>query len=204
MGSDTGSDITELLQAWSGGDPAALERLVPLVARELRLIAKRYLERESPDASLVTASLVNEAYVRLLGARQVAWKDHAHFFAVCAQIMRRILVDYARARRSAKRGAGMRPIPLDEALVVSQERAADLVALDEALEALSNEAPRKGRVVELRFFGGLSVEQTAAVLGISVESVTRDWRLAKAWLLRELSREGPHGPGTMATDRPAV
>ena len=204
MGPESPSDITELLQAWSGGDLAALERLVPLVDRELRRIAKHYLDREHPDTSLVTTSVVNEAYTRLIGAKQVAWKDHAHFYAVCAKIMRRILVDHARSRRSAKRGGGIRPIPLDEALVVPQSRDVDLVALDEALEALSKEDPRKGRVVELRFFGGLTVEQTAAVLDISPESVMRDWRLAKAWLLRELSREGLHGPGTMATDRPTV
>ena len=182
---DSPLDITGLLRAWSEGDQAALETLIPLVDGELRRIARRYLERE-PPATLETTSLVDEAYAKLIDARQVEWRDRAHFFAVCAKIMRRILVDHARARRSAKRGGGLRPIPLDEGLAVSQEKSADLVAIDEALDALSQFDARKGRVVELRFFGGLSVKETAAVLGISPETVMRDWRLAKVWLYREL------------------
>lgn len=132
---------------------------------------------------------MDEAYTRLIGAKPATWQDRAHFFAACAQIMRRILVDHARARRSAKRGGGVRPIPLDDALAASRERTADLVAIDEALDALSKSDARKGRVVELRFFGGLSVEETATVLGISQETVMRDWKLAKVWLMRELSPE---------------
>ena len=187
MGAQFPGDVTGLLRAWSGGDQAALERLIPLINGELRRIAKRYLQKERPDPSLQTTALVNEAYLRLIDAKRVDWHDRAHFFAVCAQIIRRILVDHARARHTAKRGAGLPPLSLDEALAVSAERTSDLVAIDDALDALSKVDPRKGRVVELRFFGGLSVEDTAHVLGISPESVMRDWRLAKVWLMRELS-----------------
>jgi len=199
MGSETPHDVTALLRAWSQGDRAALERLIPLVDRELRRIARRYLEKERPDASLQTTALVNEAYARLIDRKRSDWHDRAHFFGVCAQIMRHILVDRARARRCAKRGGGLEQVPLDDAMAIAAEPTADLVAIDEALQALSVLDPRKGRVVELRFYGGLNVEETAAVLGISPESVQRDWRLARLWLLRELSRADPHVPGTMAT-----
>lgn len=199
MASGAPQDITGLLRAWGRGDQAALERLIPLVNRELRQMASRCLQRQGPDPLLETTALVNEAYVRLIDVKQVGWRDRAHFFALCAQIMRGILVDYARARRYAKRGGGAAHISLDEALVVSQERSSDLVAIDDALNALSKTDPRKGQVVELRFFGGLSVEETAEVLRVSQQTVLRDWKLAKMWLLRELSREKLHEPGTMAT-----
>ena len=191
-------EITGLLRAWSRGDRAALDSLVPLVEGELKRIARRCLDREPPDASLQTTSLVNEAYVRLIDAQQVDWQDRAHFMAVCAQIMRRILVDHARARRTAKRGGGAHPVSLDEAAVPVQDRPKDVVAIDDALDALEKMDPRKGKVVELRFFGGLTVEETATALRVSPETVMRDWRLAKAWLLRELSRREDDGSSTMA------
>jgi RNA polymerase sigma-70 factor, ECF subfamily len=196
----TPNEITGLLRAWSGGDRAALESLVPLVDQELRRIARRCLEKERHDVTLQTTALVNEAYLRLIDVKQVNWQDRAHFFAICAQIMRRILVDHARARQSAKRGGGVQSLPLDEALAACGEQAAGVVAIDDALEALAKMDPRKGQVVELRFFGGLSVEETAAVLHISPESVMRDWRLAKVWLLRELSREVHGGRGKGAAN----
>jgi len=199
MGSETPQDVTGLLRAWSNGDQAALERLIPLVDAELHRIAKRYLEKEHQGQTLQTSSLVNEAYVRLIDVKHADWHDRAHFFAVSARIMRRILVDRARARRSAKHGGGLLQVPLEEGLAASPEPASDLVAIDDALNALSEISPRKGQVVELRFFGGLTVEETAVVLGISPDSVKRDWRLAKMWLLRQLSLEQPHVPPTMAT-----
>jgi RNA polymerase sigma factor (TIGR02999 family) len=163
--------------------------LIRLVDPELRRLARLRLEPDRGDPILQTTALVNEAYLRLIQGAQVSWRDRAHFFAVCAKIMRHILVDHARARRTAKRGGGSPVIPLDEALVGAPEPAADLVAIDEALQALAKVDGRKGRVVELRFFGGLSLEETAEVLKVSPETVRRDWRLAKVWLLRELSGE---------------
>jgi RNA polymerase sigma factor (TIGR02999 family) len=179
-------EITALLQAWSRGDEGALGTLIPLVDRELRIIAKRRLEAKRGDPILDTTALVNEAYLRLIDRKQSSWQDRAHFFAVCAKTMRRILVDHARARHAAKRGGGAPQITLNEAASVAPEQASDLLAIDEALEALARIDVRKGRVVELRFFGGLTIEETAEVLMISPETVRRDWRLAKAWLLREL------------------
>ena len=179
-------EITALLQAWSRGDEGALGTLIPLVDRELRIIAKRRLEAKRGDPILDTTALVNEAYLRLIDRKQSSWQDRAHFFAVCAKTMRRILVDHARARHAAKRGGGAPQITLNEAASVAPEQASDLLAIDEALEALARTDGRKGRVVELRFFGGLTIEETAEVLMISPETVRRDWRLAKAWLLREL------------------
>ncbi|MBM3744355.1 MAG: sigma-70 family RNA polymerase sigma factor [Acidobacteria bacterium] len=199
MGAASPPDVTGLLQAWSNGDEAALESLIPLVDAELRRIAARYLEREPPEASLQTTELVNEAYLRLIDARRVEWRDRAHFFAVCARLMRRILVDLARDRWSAKRGAGRSPLALDEALAVSWEPASDLVAIDDALNGLAKIDPRKGQVVEMRFFGGLSVEETAEVLKVSPQTVLRDWRLARAWLFKELSREDARDASSMAT-----
>jgi RNA polymerase sigma factor (TIGR02999 family) len=190
MGSGAAHDITALLVAWSKGDREALESLIPRVDEELRRIAIRYLERERPDPTLQTTALVNEAYLRLIDAQQVRWQDRAHFFAVSARIMRRILVDHARARQTARRGGGLRPVSLDEALVVSPERTSDLVAIDDALNELSKMDPRRGQVVELRFFGGLSVEETAEVLGISPATVMRDWTVARLWLMRELTHGG--------------
>jgi RNA polymerase sigma factor (TIGR02999 family) len=179
-------EITALLRAWSQGDEGALGSLIPLVDRELRRIAKRRLGAKRSDPVLDTTALVNEAYLRLIDRKQSSWQDRAHFFAVCAKIMRRILIDHARARRTAKRGGGAPQISLNEALPVASEQVSDLAAIDEALESLTRIDGRKGRVVELRFFGGLTNEETAEVLKVSPETVRRDWRLAKAWLLREL------------------
>lgn len=173
--------------AWAGGDESALDRLIPLVDSELRRLAHHYIRGERTGHTLQTTALVNEAYLRLVDSSRVQWQNRAHFFAVSAQLMRRILVDYARARRSQKRGGGLEQVSLDGAPPIACEREPDLVALDEALSALAAIDDRKSRVVELRFFGGLSVEETAEVLQVSPETVMRDWRLAKSWLLRELS-----------------
>jgi RNA polymerase sigma factor (TIGR02999 family) len=154
-----------------------------------------------PELTLTTTALVDEAYTRLIDIKQTSWQDRARFFALCARIMRGILVDHARAHASAKRGGGAPHVPIDEALSVARERSSELVAVDEALTALTKVDPRKGRVVELRFFGGLSVEETAEALSVSTETVQRDWRLARMWLWRELKGEGPHDPGAMAGDR---
>ena len=178
--------ITQLLLAWSDGDQAALEKLIPLVHAELRRLARGYMRRESPGHLLQTTALVNEAYLRLVDQRKVKWQNRAQFFGVSAQLMRRILVDFARARNNLKRGGKARQVSLDDALVVSQERGADLVALDDALTALAEIDPRQSQVVELRFFGGLSVEESAEVLKVSPETIMRDWKVAKLWLLREL------------------
>jgi RNA polymerase sigma factor (TIGR02999 family) len=176
------------LQAWGQGDEAALERLAPLVYEELHRIAARYMRRENPGNSLQTTAVVNEAWLRLLDGARVGWQDRGHFFAVSSQIMRRILVDAARARRTGKRRGELRPLQLDESLDAAPLRDAELIALDDALDALAGFDARKARVVELRFFGGLSVEETAAVLRVSAQTVMRDWRLARAWLRREMSR----------------
>jgi RNA polymerase sigma factor (TIGR02999 family) len=181
-------DVTQLLLAWSRGEEEALHALIPLIYRELRQRARRYMGRERPGHTLQTTALINEAYLRLVSSNPVAWESRSHFFAVAACMMRRILVDHARARRSLKRGGEGRPVSLDEELLVSASPARDLVTLDDALEALSALDARKGRVVELRFFGGLSVEETAGVLKVSSQTVLRDWKLAKVWLLREMKR----------------
>jgi len=182
-----GDDVSRLLQAWSRGDSEALDRLTPIVYDELRRLARRHLRGERNGHSLQPTALVNEAYVRLVDLTRIQWQDRAHFFAVSAQVMRRILVDRAR-RRNAKRGRGLPHIPLDEAVVVAPEPSLDLVALDEALQALARVDARKAQVVEMRFFGGLSVEESAAVLQVSPVTVMRDWRTAKAWLHREVMR----------------
>jgi RNA polymerase sigma factor (TIGR02999 family) len=187
MRSDSPLDITGLLQAWSKGEQTALAELTPLVYRELRRLARRHLAGERPGHTLNTTALVHQAWLRLVTVKDAQWQDRAQFFALCAQLMRRILVDHARARLRARRGGGAQRVSLEQALLVSEQRSPTLVALDDALNALSALDPRKGRMVELRFFGGLSVEETAEVLKISPESVKRDWRLAKAWLMRELS-----------------
>ncbi len=181
--------VTQLLQAWSRGEDAALQELLPLVHQELHRLARRYMFGERPGRTLQTTALVNEAYLRLLGSRKVNWQDRAHFFAISAQLMRRILVDFARERISQKRGGGVQKIVFDEALMGLPERGRDLVALDDALNVLAGVDPRKSKVVELRYFGGLSVEETAEVLKVSPDTVLRDWRLAKAWLKREMSKE---------------
>jgi RNA polymerase sigma factor (TIGR02999 family) len=180
------SDISELLHAWSGGDQNALERLTPIVYRELHRLARRFMERERAGHSLQTTALVNEAYMRLVDYKRIEWQDRAHFFAISAQLMRRILVEHAR-RHNLKRGGGVQHVSLEEAAVVGGDRAADLVALDDAMNALARLDPRKVRVVEMRFFGGLSVEETAEVLKVSPVTVMRDWSTAKAWLYRELT-----------------
>ena len=181
-------EVTGLLQAWSDGDQAALDRLMPLVYAELHRLAKRYMGREHAGRTLQTSALVNEAYLRLVDAHGVRWQNRAHFFAVSAQIMRRILVDFARTRQNLKRGGGVRQVTLDEGLVVSPESGADLLALDEALEKLAILNPRQSRVVELRYFGGLKEEEAAEALNVSSRTVRHDWSLARAWLYRELSR----------------
>jgi RNA polymerase sigma factor (TIGR02999 family) len=183
-------DVTELLAAWGRGDEAALERLVPLVHAELHRLARRYMGRERAGHTLQTSALVNEAYVRLIKWKDGRFENRAHFFGVSAQLMRRILVDFARSRPRAREGAPAQHLALDEALVVSAGRDADLVALDEALEELAKLDPRKSRIVELRFFGGLSVEETAEFLNVSAVTVMREWARAKAWLYRELKAGG--------------
>ena len=185
--SATPPELTQLLLAWSKGEQEALERLVPLVYGELRRMASRYMSRERADHPLQTTALVHEAYLRLLDSKQVRWQNRGHFFAVSAQLMRRILVDFARSRRTLKRGEGAPKVTLNEAIHGAAEPSEDLVALDDALQALSAIDQRKAKVVELRFFGGLSVEETADALGVSADTVMRDWKLAKVWLLRELS-----------------
>ena len=178
--------VTALLQAWSSGDKSALEGLIPLIHEELHRIAKRYMDRERPGHTLQTTALINEAYLRLADARKIPWQDRAHFFAIAAQMMRRILVDHARGRQNLKRGGAIRHVSLDEALTVCRERSAELVKLNDALTALSAADQRKGQVVELRFFGGLNIEEIALVLKVSPDTVMRDWKFAKVWLLREL------------------
>jgi RNA polymerase sigma factor (TIGR02999 family) len=182
-------DVSGLLQAWSEGDRTALDRLAPIVYDELRRLARNYLRRERSGHSLQATALVNEAYLRLVDYKRMRWQDRAHFFAVSAQAMRRILVDHAR-RRNLKRGAGLQRLSLDDTAVIDEARIdADFVGLDEALEGLARFDPRKAQVVELRFFAGLSVEETAEVLNVSAVTVMRDWSTARAWLHRELRSE---------------
>lgn len=189
--------ITELLNSWAAGDATALERLMPLVYDELRRTAKRYMRRERAGNTLQTTALVNEVYLRLVGATRIPWKNRVHFFAVSAQMMRRILVDAARGRSAVKRGGRMQeiehptPVNFDEMPDVSTQRSRELIAIDDALNALAELDPRKARTIELRFFGGLSVEEVGEVLGISPQTVTRDWKLAKAWLRREIQNNQP-------------
>ena len=188
------AEITDLLKAWGRGDSAALNRLTPLVYERLYRIARGYMRNERPGHTLQPTALVNEAFLRLVDARDLDWGDRAHFFAVCAQVMRRILVDAARSRAAAKRGGQVnRPehstaIDLDELPMPGTELSAQVCALDEALNALARIDPRRAQVIELRFFGGLTVEETGQVLQLSAQTVMRDWRLARAWLARELSQ----------------
>ena len=185
--------ISNLLKAWSAGDERALEQLTPLVYAELHRAAHRYMAGERTEHTLQTTALINELYLRVVDFQHVDWQNRAHFFGICAQLMRRILVDFARERCTQKRGGEIAHLALDEELFVTQEPEPDLVALDDALKALATIDERKSRVVELRFFGGLDVRETAEVLRVSVETVMRDWKLAKAWLFRELSRESGNG-----------
>jgi RNA polymerase sigma factor (TIGR02999 family) len=181
-------DVTELLMAWRDGDEEALSRLTPLVYDELHRLAAAYMRREKAGHTLQTSALVNEAYIKLVDSSRVRWQSRAHFFAVAAQLMRRILVDFARSRQYQKRGRDWHQVTLDEKLGVATRLDSDLVALDEALQQLSKLDPRKARVIELRFFGGLSLEETSEALQVSTDTVGRDWRAAKAWLIRELKR----------------
>jgi len=193
MGVPSTHEVTRLLQAWSAGDESALQHLTPLVYEELHRAARRYMGGERSGHILQTTALINEVYLRLVDFQQISWQNRAQFVGICAQLMRRILVDYARSYRNQKRGGGVSPLPLDEGLIISSEPHADVLALDDALKALATVDERKSRVIELRFFGGLSVEETAEVLKVSPETVARDWRLAKVWLLRELRQEDGHG-----------
>lgn len=188
-------DITQLLQAWSAGDEQALDTLTPLVYQELHRTARHYMALERPNHTLQATALINEVYVRLVDCVGVTWQDRNHFFAVCARLMRRILTDFARSRQYLKRGGGAPQIAFDESLYVSAEPAVDLAALDLALDGLATVDKRKSEVVELRFFGGLSINETASVLGVSDETVKRDWRLAKLWLLREMGAKTDDGNG---------
>ncbi len=182
-------EVTQLLKAWGTGDDQALERLTPVVENELHRIAHRCMARERPGHTLQTTALVNEVYLRLVDVNAVDWQDRAHFFAISARMMRRILTDFARSRNYQKRGAGAVQVSFDEALIVTPEKDGDIMALDEALKEFSVLYPRQGQVVELRFFGGLEVKEAAEALKISPETVKRDWRFAKAWLLRALNAQ---------------
>jgi RNA polymerase sigma-70 factor, ECF subfamily len=194
-------DVSTLLRAWTDGDQNALDRLTPIVYDELRRLARRYMKGERPGHSLQTTALVNEAYTRLVEYKRMRWQNRAHFFAVSAQLMRRILVDHAR-RHNLKRGGGLQQVSLDEAAILGGGgEDTDLVALDDAMNALGRLDPRKVRVVEMRFFGGLSVEETAEVLKVSTVTVKRDWRAARTWLYRELTGGSTDGPRTMETGR---
>jgi len=181
-------EVTQWLIAWSQGDRTALDKLMPLVYDELHRLAHHYMSRERPGHTLQTTALVNEVYLRLVDQRNVTWQNRAQFFAVCAQLMRRILVDYARRRHYAKREGEARKVSLEEAAMVSAERGADLIAVDDALKSLAAFDPRKSQIVELRFFGGLSTEEVAEVIGVSPRTVEREWRKAKAWLHREMTK----------------
>jgi len=193
-------DISKLLCSWTEGDQGALEKLTPIVYAELHRLARRYMRRERPGHSLQTTALVNEAYMRLVDYKRMQWQDRAHFFAVSAQLMRRILVEHAR-RHNVKRGAGVPHISLEEAAMVGDAWPTDMVALDDAMKALARHDRRKVQVVEMRFFGGLSVEETAEVLKVSPVTVMRDWNTAKAWLYRELTGGMNDGLRTVAPDR---
>jgi len=181
-------EVTQLLIAWGKGDQAALDKLLPLVEEELRRLASQYMRRESPGHTLQTSALVNEAYLRLIEQKSVHWQNRAHFFGIAAQLMRRILVDHARRRQYAKRGGGAQKAPLEEAAMVTQERAAELVALHEALTQLAAMDERKGRIVEMKFFGGLTTEEVAEVLKVTPRTIEREWRKAKAWLHHAISK----------------
>jgi RNA polymerase sigma factor (TIGR02999 family) len=188
---EASKDVTRLLVDWSNGSKQALEDLMPLVYDELRRLAGRYLRHERPGHTLQSTALVHEAFLRLVDQKSVRWQNRAHFFGVAAQMIRRILVDHARSHQTAKRGADAPKLSLDEALATPEQRDMDLVALDDALNGLAKIDPQQSRIVELRFFGGLSIEETAEVLGISPATVKRDWVIAKSWLYRDLARGAP-------------
>jgi RNA polymerase sigma factor (TIGR02999 family) len=183
--------VTALLRAWNDGDQAALDTLLPLVDAELRRLARAYMSRERPGHTLQPTALVNETFLRLLDAQGIAWQDRHHFLGIAARLMRRVLVDYGRAKGFQKRGGGLQPVPLDESIAQTEQPDFNVLDLDRALETLAVVDSRKATVVEMRFFGGMSVEETAVALGVSPDTVKRDWRLAKLWLLRAL--QGTHG-----------
>ena len=183
------NEVTQLLVAWANGNEAALEQLMPIVYEELHRLAHRYMRREHPGHTLQTTALVNEAYFRLVDQKHMQWQNRAHFFAISAQLMRRILVDHARSHQYAKRGGDAHKVSLDGGAVIAQEQAADLISLDDALRSLAAIDERKSKIVELRFFGGLNVEETAEALKISPRTVMREWTMAKAWLYRTISHE---------------
>lgn len=187
MSAQSPNEVTQLLLAWNGGDDAALDKLMPLVYDELRKAAKRYLRRERDGHTLQTAALVNEVYLRLIDAKDVRWQDRAHFFAISARLMRRVLVEFARRRQQLKRGGEAQQISIEEAIGFGQKQSANVVALDDALTELAKLNPRQSKVVELRFFGGLTEEEIAEALKVSPRTVRNDWRLARAWLYRELN-----------------
>ena len=189
MTASSPNEVTQSLLDWSEGDKAAVDRLMPVVYDELRKLAHYHMGRERQGHTLQTSALVNEAYLRLIDQKSVRWQNRAHFFGIASKMMRRILVDHARSRQYAKRGGGAHRVTLDEALLVCEERVAEVVALDDALTSLAVIDKRKSQIVEMRFFGGLSIEETAEVLGVSPGTVMRDWTLAKAWLHREISKE---------------
>jgi len=193
MSEPSANEVTQLLIDWGEGDKAALDKLLPLVDEELRRLASRYMRRENPGHTLQTSALVNEAYLRLVEQKSVHWQNRAHFFGIAAQLMRRILVDHARSHQYAKRGGGAQKVALDEAAMPTQERAAELVALHEALTELSGMDERKGRIVEMKFFGGLTTEEVAEVLQVTPRTIEREWRKAKAWLHHAISKEEADG-----------
>ena len=193
MGAPSPNEVTRLLLAWGLGDEIALQKLMPLVYEQLHTAARRYMAHERPGHTLQTTALIHETYLRLVDVRHINWQDRAHFFAICAQLMRRILIDFARSRGYQKRGGAAPHIKFDEALLVTARPDGNLVALSEALDRLALVDARKGRVVELRFFGGLGVKETAEVMKVSADTVMRDWKVAKVWLLRELRRGARHG-----------
>lgn len=193
MGPSSSRDLTGILQAWGQGDQGALQKLIPLVYEQLHAAAGRYMASERPGQTIQTTALIHETYLRLVNIRQMKWQNRAHFFAICARLMRRILIDFARSRRSKKRGGAVPQVEFDEALVISPQAGEDFVALDDALNRLAQVDARKSRVVELRFFGGLDVKETAEVMKVSVDTVIRDWKFAKVWLLRDLRGDSRHG-----------
>ena len=193
-------ELTELLRGWNGVDQKALARIVELAYPELRKIARSCLRRERPEHTIQATALVHEAYIRLVDAREVSWQDRAHFFAIISKLMRRVLIEHARARGCSKRGGGARRVNFDEALMVSAGSDPEIVRLDDALEELAKFDSRKAQVVEMRYFGGLTADESASVLGISPQSVNRDWSLAKAWLVREMTRQERNGRTTLGKD----
>jgi len=193
MGAPSSSEVTSLLRAWGRGDEEALQKLMPLVYEQLHVAARRYMAGERHGHTLQTTALIHETYLRLVDVRQVKWQDRAHFLAICAQLMRRILIDFARSRGYKKRGGAAPHVNFDQAVLVTAQPDANLVALSEALDRLALIDPRKSRVVELRFFGGLGVKEAAEVMKVSADTVIRDWKVAKVWLLRELRRGARHG-----------